>query len=436
MTKGAPEGGPRRVAVIGAGIVGVALALGLRRDGREVTLIDRAGPGEGASYGNGGVLAACSIVPVTVPGLIAKAPRMLLDPKQPLFLRWAHLPRLAPWLARYLRHATAAEAKRIAAALDPLLHDALEAHRALSAGTPAARYVAPSDYAFLYRDRAAFEADAFAWGVRRAHGWRWETLEGAALRDWDPIFAPSLGFAAKLGGHGRISDPGAYVKALAAAFEAEGGRLIRAEVEDVAVEGGRVAGVRAGGETLACDAVALCAGAWSGRLARRLGLAVPLESERGYHLELVEPSAMPRAPVMIAAGKFVATPMEGRLRLAGIVEFGGLDAPASPAPAALLRAHARAAFPGLSWREERAWMGHRPAPSDSIPLIGAVPGVRGAWLGFGHHHVGLTGGPRTGRLLADLIAGRRPNIALAPYDPARFHGRARANAPARQGEPA
>jgi len=124
--------------------------------------------------------------------------------------------------------------------------------------------------------------------------------------------------------------------------------------------------------------------------------------------------------MMITSGKFVATPMEGRLRLAGVVEFGGLDAAPSRAPFELLLRHARRAMPGLTWKREVEWMGHRPAPSDSIPLIGAVPGVRGAYLGFGHHHVGLTGGPKTGRLLAQLIGGRVPNTDMAPYSPARF----------------
>jgi D-amino-acid dehydrogenase len=147
---------------------------------------------------------------------------------------------------------------------------------------------------------------------------------------------------------------------------------------------------------------------------------VPVESERGYHLELWEPTAMPRAPAMLAAAKLVVTPMEGRIRLAGLVEFGGLDAPASEAPVALLRRAAERYLPGLRWGETRSWMGHRPAVPDSIPVIGPVPGVAGAFLGFGHHHVGLTAAGATGRVLAQLAAGKRPNIDLAPYAPDRF----------------
>lgn len=413
-------GESKTIAIIGAGIVGVSTAIWLQRDGHKVILLDGKGIGEGASYGNGGVLASCSMVPVTAPGLLRKAPAMLFDPNQPLFLKWSYLPKLAPWLIKYLGHANAADTKRIAAAMAPLVGDSLAEHQALSAGTGAERWVKPDDYLFLYRNRAHFETDAFGWSIRKAHGFEWEELEGAAFADFDPAFGPEQGFAARLGNHGRISDPGAYVKALAANVMASDGRFVATNVDAIVDEGGKVSGVRAGGETIACDTVVLAAGVWSGPLAKQLGLNVPLESERGYHLELWEPNIMPRAPVMIASGKFVATPMEGRLRLAGIVEFGGLNAPPSKAPLALLEKNIRSAIPGITWKHKTEWMGHRPAPADSIPIIGESPTIRGAYLGFGHHHVGLTSGPKTGRMIAQLVSGRLPNFDTSPYAPSRF----------------
>lgn len=410
----------RTIAIIGAGIVGVSTAIWLQRDGHKVILIDREGPAAGATHGNGGVLASCSIVPVTVPGLLMKAPKMLFSPNQPLFLKWGYLPRLAPWLVNYLGHGTEAAVRHRAAALSGIIGDSLADHQALAAGTGAERWIVPSDYVFLYRDRAAYDGDAFGWSIRKEHGFDWEVLEGQALKDYDPVFGPDVGLAARCGNHGRIADPGAYVKALAAHARAQGAEFIRAEVEDVVRDGGRVTGVRAGGQTVACDAAVVATGAWSKRLAAKLGLKAPLESERGYHLELWEPSVMPRSPVMIASGKFVATPMEGRLRLAGIVEFGGLEAAPSRAPFALLERNIRAAIPGITWKKTVEWMGHRPSMADSIPVIGEVPGIQGAFAAFGHDHVGLTGGPKTGRLLAQVIAGKTPNIDLTPYSPARF----------------
>ena len=410
----------KRVAIVGAGIVGVSTAVWLQRDGHEVVLIDRAGPAGGASSGNGGILASSSIVPVTMPGIVAKAPRMLFDPNQPLYLKWSYLPRLLPWLLRYLGHANETDARRIAAALAPLIGDSLADHEALAAGTGAEGFVVPCDYVYLYDDRGAYEDDVLGWTIRKAHGVEWEELDGAGLRAIDPIFSPDIGFAVRMPNHGRITDPARYVRKLAAHVETSGGRVLQAEVSDIVRDSGRVSGVRLGGETLPCEAVVVAAGAWSGGLAARLGVKVPLESERGYHVELWEPSVMPHAAVMLASGKFVATPMDGRLRIAGLVEFGGLEAGPSRAPFAFLMRSIRVAIPGLSWKETTKWMGHRPAPADSIPVIGAVPGLRGAYAGFGHHHVGLTGGPRTGWLLSQLVAGRKVNIDLSPYSPARY----------------
>lgn len=410
----------KTVVVIGAGIVGVSTAIWLQRDGHDVVLIDRDGPAAGASQGNGGVLASCSVVPVSVPGLMRKAPGMLIDPKQPLFLKWSYLPKLLPWLRRYLSHTNVKAVEDRANAMTQIIGDSLADHQALAAGTSAERWITPCDYLYLYKDRAAYEADGFGWQVRRDNGFEWEEMEADAFAAYDPAFSNDIGFAARFGNHGRITDPGAYVRALANHAVANGARLVKGTVDDVIRINGQVTGVRVGGDKIDCDTAVLCTGAWSSPLASKLGLNVPLESERGYHLELWEPSAMPRAPVMVASGKFVATPMEGRLRLAGIVEFGGLDAPPSRAPFKLLTDNIRAAMPGLTWKNTTEWMGHRPSMADSTPVIGAVPGMSGMYTGFGHDHVGLTGGPKTGRLLAGLISERSPNIDLAPYSPARF----------------
>lgn len=410
----------KKVAVVGAGIVGVSTAIWLQRSGHEVILIDRNGPASGASHGNGGVLASCSVVPVAVPGLIAKAPSMLLSPNQPLFLKWRYLPRLAPWLKRFIMTANAADARKRAAAMTPLIGDSLLDHQSLARGTGAERWIVPSDYLFLYKDRNHYERDSFSWSLRKENGFEWDILEGRAWREYDPAFGSEIGLAARLGGHGRISDPGQYVKDLASHAQSGGVELIKANVGGFVRENGRVSGVRTDSETIECEVAVLATGAWSGPLARDIGIKPPLESERGYHLELWEPSVMPQSPVMVASGKYVATPMEGRLRLAGVVEFGGLDAPPSRAPFKLLEQGIRAAIPGIKWEKAVEWMGHRPSMADSLPVIGEIPGLKGVYAGFGHDHVGLTGGPKTGRLISQMISGKKPNIDLAPFSPTRF----------------
>ncbi|MGF1526423.1 MAG: NAD(P)/FAD-dependent oxidoreductase [Candidatus Competibacterales bacterium] len=415
----------KTVAVIGAGIVGVSTAIWLQRDGHKVVLIDREGPAAGASHGNGGVLAACSVIPVPVPGLLAKAPKMLFSPHEPLFVKWGYLPRLLPWLLKYLGTANPEDVRRRAAALTTIIGDSLADHQALAAGTGAERWIVPSDYLYLYKDRSHYQGDAFGWSVRKENGFTWDILEDATWRDYDPVFTPDINLAVRLRHHGRISDPGQYVRSLAQHAEKRGARFIKAEVDDIVHQNGRLVGLRAEGVTIDCDAAVLATGAWSGPLAAKVGLKAPLESERGYHLELWEPSVMPRSPVMVASGKFVATPMEGRLRLAGIVEFGGLDAPPSRAPFRLLEKNIRAAIPGLTWKKTVEWMGHRPSMADSIPVLGEVPGLAGAYTAFGHDHIGLTGGPKTGQILAQMISGKRSNLDLSSYSPKRFMARAK-----------
>ncbi|MEM8657968.1 MAG: FAD-dependent oxidoreductase [Pseudomonadota bacterium] len=408
-----------KVCVIGAGIVGISTAIWLRRFGADVTVIDRGAPGQGTSYGNAGVLAACSIAPVTAPGLVRKAPGMLRNPEFPLFLRWGYLPKLLPWLLKYLRHANDADTRRIAAGLTNIVADSVEQHQALVQDTDAADWVTESDYSFAYANRAAFEADSYTWSLREAAGFTPILREGAALRDYEPALGAEVDCLATMQDHGYIRDPGGYVAALATVLEGLGGRIVKGTVQDVDLTSGRITGVETDVGRFACDLAVLATGVWSKPLMRKLGIDVPLETERGYHLVYEGAEGGPHSPVMVASGKFVATPMAAGLRCAGVVEFGGLDAGPSQAPLELLRRQTKRAFPHLTSGKVQEWLGHRPAPADSLPLIGEVRDT-GIFTAFGHHHIGLTGGPKTGRLIASLITERAPNIDMSPYDPQRF----------------
>ena len=407
------------VVVIGAGIVGASSAIWLRRAGFAVTLVDRSEPGEGASFGNGGILASCSVVPVTTPGLILKGPKYLLDPDFPLFMRWRYAPKLLPWLLRYLSHANDAGTRRISKGLTTIVGDSLEQHQSLTKGTKAEKWVQQSEYSYVYADRAAYEADAYAWELRAKAGFVPEIIEGPAVREKEPILSPEMGLLAVNRNHGFILNPGAYVKDLVAVLEEEGGRFLRAEVRDFDISGGRVSTLETDQGPLECDMAVLAAGVWSKPLMGKLGLNVPLEAERGYHVLYKQPSQTPNNPMMLASGKFVATAMDQGLRCAGVVEFGGLSEKLSASPIGLLRRKVREIFPRLESGEEEEWLGFRPAPSDSLPLIGEVGGT-GVFTAFGHHHIGLTGGPKTGRMLADLISGKPANHDLRPFAPERF----------------
>ncbi|WP_244640939.1 NAD(P)/FAD-dependent oxidoreductase [Allosediminivita pacifica] len=422
MTPHAPmtPSSPRHVVVVGAGIVGTATAIWLRRFGADVTLIDRDPPGQGASFGNAGVLAAGAVVPVTTPGLWKKALPMLLRRDSPLFLRWGHLPKLAPFLTRYMSHATDADVREAAAALAPLTSDSAEQHLALTEGLTARRHVVPGEYLHAYADRAAFDADGYAWGLKAEYGFgAEEVLTGGAVQEAEPSLGDSVGCLAIQKHHGHITDPGAYVAALARDFEAMGGRVMRAGVKAITVEHAKFTHLETDAGPVPCDRAVIACGAHSAPLLQGLGLTLPLETERGYHLHFKGGSGGPSRPVMVAAGAFVATPMETGVRCAGVLEFGGLDRGPSRAPLAMLRRLSARAFPGLAAPEVEEWMGHRPALPDSLPVIGEV-GQSGVHAALGHHHVGLTAGPRTGRLVAAEIMGKRENLDLTPYSPARF----------------
>lgn len=406
------------IIVVGAGIVGVSSAIWLQRAGHDVTIVDRAGPASGTSHGNAGVLAAGSVIPVTTPGLLSRAPGMLFSPNAPLFLKWSYLPKLLPFLRRYLAHATDAHVNHYAHAMTTLLHDTVAQHQSLAAGTGAEQYIGTEDYHFGYATHAAFEADSYTWEKRKSIGdTSFEVIDGATYAQDDPIYAGTFETVVRCKNHGRISDPGKYVMALADHFVAQGGRLQICEVSDVEMADGVITALNTTDGDMTADHIVFAIGPWSKKIAHKLGVKVPFESERGYHIELVNPSEMPKSPMMVASGKFVVTPMEGRLRAAGVIEFGGLEASASRAPFDMLRRQIAQLFPDLTYDSVVEWMGHRPAPADSLPLIGANDAELRSLSAFGHQHVGLTGGPKTGRIIADLIDGKKPNIDLAPFDP-------------------
>ena len=415
-----------KVIVVGAGITGVSAAEWLRRDGHEVTLIDRVRPGDPAqtSYGNAGIVTRSGVVPSSVPGLIWKVPGMLLDRDSPLYLRWSYLPRLMPWLVQFLWNGRRAKVEEIARGLAPLVGDSVEQHLSLARGTPAERFIQRGFYTVLYRDRAAFEGDAFGFGLRRANGFEWDEWDREALREYDPELSEAYTFGAALRDHGFITSPARYVAALAEHFEREGGAFLQGEVADITQTGdGRGAVTLVGGARREADRVVLAAGVWSGKLADRLGHHAAMESERGYHLTLTGVSHKPPAPYMVADAKLGVAPMEEGLRFAGTADFGGIDGPALTAPLESIRRRVRQIYPKLEWDGETTWMGQRPSTVDSLPLIGGSPKAPAIHFAFGGQHLGLTMGPRVGRMTADMITGRKPNIDITAYRVDRFDRR-------------
>jgi len=410
--------------VIGAGIVGLSAALALQRDGHRVTVLDPAGPAGGASSGNAGWLSGASVVPSAYPGMLKSVPGWLLDPLGPLSLRWRHLPKAAPWLWRFVQAGTLPKIALQSQALRQLLMPSVEAHRDLAAQVGAQHLIRQQGALWVYRTEAGFQADAPGAALRRTQGITIEDLDADAIRQLEPSLNRDIRFARFIAENGHCTDPAALCHLIAETIVREGGHVRRERVVALEQRLGKVVSVRTEPSRYPTDWLVLAAGAWSAALAAQLGDRVPLESERGYHLEIKASEAMPCLPIMSGEGKFAVTPMSGRLRLAGTVEFAGLAAPPDWRRADRLLRQAQALFPALPATVPEArlsrWLGHRPSTPDSLPVIGRARQAANAIHAFGHGHVGLASGPVTGRIVADLIAGRTPPIDLAPFAPGRF----------------
>lgn len=408
------------IAVIGAGIVGLAAAARLQIEGHEVTLIDPGPPGEGCSLGNAGCLSRASCVPLGLPGMWKKVPGYLLDPEGPLRVPWRYAPRIAPWLWQLQRASSLARVNAIADALHLLLDPTIAAWQPLAAWAGVPELIRQDGYAFTYQSEAGFRGDALGRKLRAARGVKIDVLEGPAVREFDPALSPAITHLVVMPEQGHVPNPLRLSQALATRLRAGGARFVAARALDFEFRDGRVARVLTSGEAVDADAVVLAAGAHSKPLAAKLGANVPLETERGYHLMLEAPTVAPRIPTCSGEGKFFITPMEDGLRIAGTVELAGLDAAPDYSRADVLLPGARRMLPQLAHGKVEKWMGHRPSLPDSLPVLGRSPRAANAIFAFGHGHVGLTAAAPTADIVADLVAGRPPHMDISAFDSRRF----------------
>ncbi|HEX3991034.1 MAG TPA: FAD-binding oxidoreductase [Acetobacteraceae bacterium] len=415
------------VVVIGGGVVGIVSAIELLRGGHEVTIVEPGTPGgeQAASYGNGTLLNPSSVVPMSSPGLWKKVPGFLLDPLGPLTIRWSYLPRLLPWLRRFVQAgSTAAKVAATGRALQPLLANAPALHRALAEQAGVGDLITRHGVLFAFPDRSAFEAEALSWKVRRDNGVKWLELDADELRQREPSLDRHYTFAVLIEENGQCRDPGAYVAALAAHAVAQGAEIIRSGATGFRIEAGRLRAVTTRDGEVACDKAVIAAGAWSKVLAAAAGDKVILETERGYHAVIADPGIEPRYPMMPSDGKMACVMTPAGLRLAGQVELAGLEAAPNWKRAEVLLAFARRVYPGLPAdlppERVKLWMGHRPSTPDGLPYLGLASGCADIVHAFGHGHVGLTAAATSGKVVAALVAGGKPPFDLAPYAVTRF----------------
>lgn len=415
------------VAVIGAGAVGAATALTLAREGHRVTLIEPGEPGgeQAASYGNACWISPESVVPMATPGVWKKVPGWLSDPLGPLTIRWAHLPALAPWLIRFLRaNSTVPKVERTSRALRSLVHDAVERHEALAALAGASALIARNGHLYAWRDRAAFEAEALGWRLRREAGVRWIELSAEELHQREPALAREYRFALLLEDAAHVTDAGAYVAAIASAAVSLGALHRRARATGFDIKAGRLQAVLTSDGRVASDRAVIAVGAHGKALAAAAGDAVPIESERGYHIVIEAPEASVRTPVMVADAKTPLTPTAQGLRVAGQVELASIGAEPAWARSDILLALARRMLPGLPAdippERVKRWMGHRPSVADGLPVLGPATASADIIHAFGHGHIGLAASAKTAALVADLVGERQPTVDLSPFSAKRF----------------
>lgn len=410
----------QEVAVIGGGIVGICTGLFLQQKGYQVTIMDRDGIAQGCSKGNAGHFATEQIFPFADVSLLTQLPKMLLDPSGPISIKFSYFAHALPWFLRFLMNMRRSKFSAHTNALKSLNEQAITSYLPLlkQAGIEHLMINKGSLLTFE-KDNRQQVVDAFK--AYEQHGIKLQILNRGQVRQIEPNISQTVCWALYFKDVAHTPDPNLFCQGLATLFLSQGGKFEQREVlslrhrkHDVSVVAERYC------ETY--KKVIIAAGAWSKNLIAPLGYRLPLDTERGYHLMLTKPNPIER-PVASAERKFIMTPMLDGLRLAGTVEFAGLHAPANKNRAFMLYPQARkllSTLPKLT-SSDSSWMGCRPSMPDSLPVIGQAPNHRNLFFALGHHHLGLTQGAITGKLIAQLLSGVEPSIDLSPFCISRFN---------------
>lgn len=406
------------IAVVGAGIIGLATAFRLAAAGREVLVLDPNEPGSGASYGNAGTLAPYACAPIGNPDVLRNLPSLFFNAESPLAIRPAGLPALAPWLWRFVWQSLPHAARRNGRALAGLLMEAMPAWRDLAEQANLSDLLRYEGCLYLYREKMPAKDAEWSSRLRDEMGVRQDQLTAAEVAEMEPALPPVAG-GLFLPDAAHISDPAALSRRMAAGAESLGASFQRARVERFEPQGDGKIRLTCGDRVADAHTVVLAAGAWSRSLALQVGDKIPLDTERGYHVEFEMDVPLIKRPVSPIDLGFYFTPMAGRLRVAGTVELGGLVAPVNPARLALLERGARKLFPNLG-AVSGQWLGFRPSLPDSLPVIGRSRHCENVIHAFGHGHLGLTLAGITSQAVAGLIERRNDAPDLSAFGPSRF----------------
>jgi D-amino-acid dehydrogenase len=408
------------VLVLGAGMIGVSVAAHLAKRGVATTLVDRRGAGEETSYGNAGMIEASRMLPIAFPRDPRELARHALGRATQSNFHWTALPGLAPFLLRYWAASSPEKLEASARALRPMLAAAPDEHAALAAEAGVSRLVRKGGWLKVFRTEHGFAETEGDRALADELGVPYQILDRDGALEQEPHLRPIFRKAVYWPETGSCPDPSALTKAYAQLFEKLGGVFVKGDALSlhefsggwrVETDAGPVDGKR----------VVIALGPWSTDLTRRFGLRIPFAVKRGYHLHLA-PSGnaiLGRSVIDMDVG-YALAPMDRGIRVTTGVEFAKRDSPPTPEQLQRVIPLAHELFPLGQPLDEKPWMGSRPATPDSLPIIGPVPDRPGMWLAFGHAHLGFTLGPPTGRLVADMMTGKKPIFNPAPFRADRF----------------
>lgn len=403
------------VIVVGAGIIGAAIAFELQRRGRQVTLVDKGEPGEGASFGNMASI-ALDFAAGSGPSTWRKIPGWLLDPEGPVWLRPSYAPKMLPWFLRFAAAGRPSKLREIEDAGMSLSRHALGDFKTMLDTLGILELMTEEGCLAIYETESEFAGDRAHIELLQRYNLEHKVLSGAEIREYEPALSPGIARAVLLPDNKSIRNPYQLVLKLVEAAKALGTTFASGAVRTVERQAkGVVAVLFEDGRRLEANDVVLAAGARTRFIASALGEPIPLETERGYHTQIMKPGIAMRYSIIWPHRAFMVTPTAGGIRVGGNVELAGLDAPPDFRRPRILVRHAQRALPGLQVEDATDWMGHRPALPDTIPIISPSSRVSGVWYATGHGHLGLTFSATTARVMADMMTGTTPAVDMTPF---------------------
>jgi D-amino-acid dehydrogenase len=414
---------PAPVVVIGAGLPGTATARELAARGEKVILIDPQAPGHGTSFGNMASLAINGFDATSRPSTWKKLPFWMMNPEAPVSVDPLYVPRMIPWFLRFVAAGRPKRIREIEDAGASLATRALADIRHLLSELKALDLISDATCLQLYETEKAFQDGQDNLALMDRYGLKYEVLTGDALREREPLLNPAILKAVLLPDNHFITDPLGYVTRMADDMRQRGGALLTGALGRIERDNrGVTAAVLRDGRRIETDRVVIAAGMETARIAASLGEPIPLETERGYHTQIMAPGAggVLRYSLIWPERAFMVTPTAGGIRVGGSVEMAGLRRAPNWRRARILVRHAQFAVPSLDVAETTEWMGHRPATPDTIPVLSASAKTKGLFYATGHGHLGLTYSATTGIVMADLVQGHKPALDLTPFRIDRF----------------